>query len=185
MFDLSSQDSLPSEHQLAVDGICMPNSEDASDPALNFDAELDMFHGYLNSVATDSDLSPEGDMPPSWPLPDANNLALAKMGASEVPAWSLQDWAPGNPTGTQFTEESLAATRNAFSQAMYQSSSEGYHVGNPSYQTFATASSSDGEQPSLMTPPPRTSPLPFPCPEPFARRESVTADLASDLKRST
>ncbi|KAL8716484.1 MAG: hypothetical protein Q9225_006194 [Loekoesia sp. 1 TL-2023] len=182
MFDLSPQDSLPSEHQLAVDGICMPNSEDAPDPASNFDTELDMFHGYLNSVATDSDLSPVGDMPPSWPLPDANNLALAKTGASEVPVWSLQDWVPGNPAGTHFTEESLAATRNAFSQAMYQSSSEGYHVDNPSYQTFATASSSDGEQPSLMTPPPRTSPLPFPCPEPFARRESVTADLASDLK---
>ncbi|KAL9007167.1 MAG: hypothetical protein Q9188_000101 [Gyalolechia gomerana] len=192
MLDLSPQDSHPAAHPPAVGGICIPNSEDASDHASNLNAELDMFHGYLNSVATDSDLSPEGDVAPSLPLPDANNLAMTKMAASDVPAWNLQDWVSDNQPGTQFTEESLAAlqaSQSAFSQAMYQSSSEGYHIGNPSCQTFATASSSDGEQPSLMTPPPRTSPLPFPCQDPFARRQSVTADLASDfntihLKRS-
>ena len=184
MLDVSPSDSLPPGHGSAVDGICMPYCEDAPDPASNFNTELDMFHGYLNAVATDSDLSPEGDMPPSLPLTDANSSAMAKMEASEVPAWSLQDWAPEHQPGTHFTDDSLAAlqaTQNAFSQAMYQSSSEGFHVGNPSIQTFATASSSDGEQPSLMTPPPRTSPLPVASQDPFARRESVTADLVSDL----
>ncbi|KAL8835299.1 MAG: hypothetical protein Q9170_003385 [Blastenia crenularia] len=185
MLDLSPQDSLPSAHPSAVDGICIPNSEDGPDPTSNFNAELDMFHGYLNSVATDSDLSPDGSMPSSLPFSDANNLATAKMEAAELPAWSLQDWVADNHTGPQFTEDGLAAlqaTQSAFSQAMYQSSSEGYHIGNPSCQTFATAaSSSDGEQPSLMTPPLRTSPLPSSCQDPFARRESVTADLASDF----
>ncbi|KAL9600120.1 MAG: hypothetical protein Q9219_003376 [cf. Caloplaca sp. 3 TL-2023] len=181
--DLSPQDSFPSAHPPAVDGICIPNSEDAPDRTSNFDSELDIFHGYLNSVAIDSDLSPEGDMPPSLPLGDANHPSIAKMGVSEVP-WGLHDWTSDHQTETQFTEEGLAAleaTQNAFSQAMYQSSSEGYRVGNPSCQTFATASSSDGEQPSLMTPPPRTSPLPFASHDPFVRRESVTADLASDF----
>lgn len=192
VLDLSPQDSHPAVHPPTVGGICIPNSEDASDDASNFNTELDMFHGYLNSVGTDSDLSLEGDLGPSLPLPDANNLAMTKMDASDVPAWGLQEWVSESQPGPQFTEEGLAAlqaTQSAFSQAMYQSASEGYHVGNPSCQTFATASSSDGEQPSLMTPPPRTSPLPFPCQEPFTRRQSVTADLASDfntihLKRS-
>ncbi|KAL8931458.1 MAG: hypothetical protein Q9211_006947 [Gyalolechia sp. 1 TL-2023] len=184
MLDLSPHDSHPAAHPSGVGGICIPNSEDASDHASNFNAELDMFHGYLNSVATDGDLSSEGDAAPSLPLPDASNLAMAKMETSDVPAWNLQEWVSNSQPGTQFTEEGLAAlqaTQSAFSQAMYQSSSEGYHVGNPSCHTFATASSSDGEQPSLMTPPPRTSPLPFSCHDPFARRQSVTADLANDL----
>lgn len=162
----------------------MPSSEDAIDRTSNFHNELDIFHGYLNSAATDSDLSPEVDAPPSLPFSDATSLAMAKTASSEIPHWNFQNWSPENQAGAQFTDEGLQAlepAQNPFSQTMYQNALEGYHHGNLSCQTFATSSSSDGEQPSLMTPPPRTSPLPFPPQDPFSRRESSTADLTSDF----
>lgn len=180
ILDLSPQLSTPA----VIDGICIPSSDDAVDRTTGFHTELDIFHGYLNSGATDSDNSPEGDMPRSLPFSGANSLAMIKTTSSEVSHWDLQDWSPENQVGVQFTDERqaiLEASQSGFPQTLYQSSLEGYHHGNLSCQTFATASSSDGEQPTLMTPPPRTSPLPFPPQAPFSRRESVTADLASEF----
>ncbi|KAI4173854.1 MAG: hypothetical protein LQ348_006454 [Seirophora lacunosa] len=167
-----------------IDSICIPNSEDTVDGTSNFHVELDMFHGYLNAAAADSDLSPEGDVPPSLSYSDVQSRAMVKTASSEVPSWGLHDWSPENHGGPQFTDEGLAALETSQDvplQGIYQASLEGYHHGNLSCQTFATASSSDGEQASLMTPPPRTSPLPFHAQDPFTRRESSTADLASDF----
>ncbi|KAL8802301.1 MAG: hypothetical protein Q9200_006629 [Gallowayella weberi] len=184
LMDISPQVSPPAAHPPAVDYISIPRSEDAPDPALNFRTELDMFHECMSSTATDSDISPNGDLPRSLGFPGSNSLAMAKNPVSQAPDWSLQDWAMESHTGPQFPDESLAllqANQSAFSQAMYQSSAEGYHIGNVSCQTFATSSSSDGEQASLMTPPPRTSPLPFSPQDLFDGRESLTADLANNL----
>ncbi|KAL8736265.1 MAG: hypothetical protein Q9166_000420 [cf. Caloplaca sp. 2 TL-2023] len=184
VLDVSPQVSPPAAHSSAVDYISIPISEDAPDHNPHLNSELDLFQGYMDTSTTDSDVSPAGEMPRSLGLPDANSLAMAKMCVSQAPDWGLQDWATDNQIGPQFIDEGLAAlqaSQSAFSQAMYQSSTEGYHIGNLSCQTFATASSSDGEQASLMTPPPRTSPLPFPPQDPCNRRESLTTDLASDF----
>ncbi|KAL8929812.1 MAG: hypothetical protein Q9208_000956 [Pyrenodesmia sp. 3 TL-2023] len=167
-----------------IDGICIPSSEDGGDRRSNFHTELDMFHGYLNSAATDSDLSPEGDVPSSLPFSDGNSLAMIKTASSELPHWNFQDWSPQNHMGAQFADEGLAAieaSQDPIPQTMFHNSLEGYQHGNLSCQTFATASSSDGEQPRLMTPPSKTSPLPFASADHYARRESSTADLASDF----
>lgn len=156
--DHSPQLSSPSEHALALDYMSIPTADDAADSASNFHGELDMFQGYLNAAATGHDLSPESEVPASHHLPEANAMAMAKLTTPQVHTWGLQDWTPDSQNGTQFIDDGLAAlqaSQNAFSQAMYQSTIEGYHAGNLSCQTFATASSSDGEQPSLMTPPPR------------------------------
>lgn len=168
----------------AIDSICIPTSDETVDRTSNFHNELDIFRGYLNSAATDSDLSPEQGMAPLLPFSDANNMPMVKTVSSEAPNWSLQDWASDSQLGRQFTDEGFAAleaSRNTLSQPMCQSPLEGYRHGDYSCQTFASASSSDGEQASLMTPPPRTSPLPFPPHDPFVRRESVTADLTNDF----
>ncbi|KAI4140019.1 MAG: hypothetical protein LQ341_003989 [Variospora aurantia] len=167
-----------------IDSICIPNSEDTLDRTSNFHMELDMFHGYLNAAAADSDLSPKGDLPPSLPYSDVQSRAMAKTASSEAPNWGLHDWSPESQGGVQFTDESLAAVEASQtfpSQNIYQASLEDYHHGNFSCQTFATASSSDGEQAGLMTPPPKTSPLPFHAQDSFARRGSLAADLASDF----
>ncbi|KAL8703382.1 MAG: hypothetical protein Q9201_003438 [Fulgogasparrea decipioides] len=180
--DHSPQLSSPSDHPPAVDYLSIhTKSENGPDPSSSFHPELDMFQGYLNPAAIEHDISPVTDGLYSQTLPEASNLDMAKLVTPQVQAWGMQDWTPESQNGTQFIDDGLAAlqaSQNAFSQAMYQSSIEGYHVGNLSCQTFATASSSDGEQPSLMTPPPRTSPLPF---VPQDRRESVSAELASDF----
>lgn len=184
MMDLSPQVSPPAAHPPAVDYISIPKSDDAPDHTPSFGSELDMFHDYMSSATGDSDVSPSGGLPRSLGLPDPNNQAMAKMSVSQAQNWNLQDWATESQIGPQFADEGLAAlqaSQNAFSQAMYQSSAEGYHVGNMSCQTFATTSSSDGEQAGLLTPPQRTSPLPFPPQDPFYRRESVTADLANNF----
>ncbi|KAL8910790.1 MAG: hypothetical protein Q9171_003969 [Xanthocarpia ochracea] len=182
--DLSPQVSPPAAHPPAVDYISIPRSDDTPHQTADFHSELDIFQDYLKSTVADRDVSPGANMPRSLGVQDANSLSMAKMSVSQAPDWSLQDWAIESQIGPQFTDEGLAAlqaSQDAFSQAMYRSSTEGYHVGNLSCQTIATTSSSDGEQASLMTPPPRTSPLPFPPQDPFQRRQSFTTDLASDF----
>ncbi|KAL8694362.1 MAG: hypothetical protein Q9218_000999 [Villophora microphyllina] len=181
--DHSSQFSSPVEHPPAADYLSIPRPEEMSDPTDNIHTELDMFQGYLNSANSD-DVSPASQMPPSRTIPETSNLAMAKLVAPQMPSWSMQDWTPDSQNGSQFIEDGLSAleaSQNAFSQAMYHGSMEDYHFGNLSCQTFATTSSSDGEQPSLMTPPPKTSPLPFIPQDPIDRRESVSLDLAGDF----
>ncbi|KAL8782503.1 MAG: hypothetical protein Q9213_005342 [Squamulea squamosa] len=184
ILDLSPQISPPAAHPPAVDYISIPRSDDTPHQTTDFHSELDMFQDYLNSAGVDSDNSPDGDMPRSLCAQDANSLAMAKMSVSQAPDWSLQDWATEGQIVPQLADQgvtALQATQNAFPQSIYQGSTDGYHIGNASCQTFTTTSSSDGEQAGLMTPPPRTSPLPFPPQDPFDRRQSLTTDLASGL----
>ncbi|KAI4258239.1 MAG: hypothetical protein LQ352_001292 [Teloschistes flavicans] len=181
--DHSSQFSSPVEHPPAVDYISMPRSEDMADSTNDIHTELDMFQGYLTSANPD-DVSPASQLPPSRTLPETSNLAMAKLSTPQATPWGMQDWTPDSQNGSYFAEDGLTAldpSQNAFSQAMYQSSVEGYNFGNLSCQTFATASSSDSEQPSLMTPPQKTSPLPFVPRDSIDRRESVSLDLAGDF----
>ncbi|KAL8870832.1 MAG: hypothetical protein Q9174_003215 [Haloplaca sp. 1 TL-2023] len=184
VLDQSPLHSSTSEHALAFDYMSIPRSEDVVDSTSNLHGELDMFQGYLNSVNTTNDVPSDNEVPASHQFPETNSMAPTKLITPQVQSWGLQDWTPDSQNGTQFIDDGLAtfqASHNTFSQAMYQSSVEGYHVGNLSCQTLATASSSDGEQPSLMTPPQRTSPLPFLPHDSHDRRESVSADLASDF----
>ncbi|CAO1605127.1 hypothetical protein XANCAGTX0491_008655 [Xanthoria calcicola] len=182
--DVSPHSSPPSFHPPAIDYISIPRSDGTPCQTANFHSELDMFQDYLDSAGASSEVSPIATIPRSLCAQDGSSLAMAKMSVSQAPDWSLQDWAIEGQMAPQFPDDGLAAlhaSQNAFSQAMYQTSPEGYHMGNPSCQTFATASSSDGEQAGLMTPPPRTSPLPFPPQGLFDRRQSVATDLASDF----
>ncbi|KAL8655497.1 MAG: hypothetical protein Q9226_003024 [Calogaya cf. arnoldii] len=184
VLDLSPQNSPPAFHPPAIDYISIPRSDGTPCQTANLHSELDMFQDYLDSAGASSDVSPIANIPRSLCAQDANSLAVAKTSVPKAPDWSLQDWATEGQMGQQFSDEGLAAleaSQHAFSQGMYQNSTEGYHMGNLSCQTFATTSSSDGEQAGLMTPPPRTSPLPFPPQEIYDRRQSLATDLASDF----
>ena len=110
--------------------------------------------------------------------------STAAMSMPALQDWDIHQWATDSQVSASTQDDSLAAMQaslNACSQSMYQNSVDGYLLGNPSYQTFATTSSSDGEQPDFMTPPPKTSPLPFVTQEMAGRRESVTSDLANNF----
>ena len=57
-----------------------------------------------------------------------------------------------------------------------------YHtMGNLSNQTFMSATSSSDEEPSLMTPPEKPSPIQMPTQDSFDRRGSATGGLATDF----
>jgi hypothetical protein len=110
--------------------------------------------------------------------------STAAMSMPALQDWDIHQWTTEPHVTTSAQDDSLAAMQaslNASSQPMYQNSVDGYLLGNPSIQTFATTSSSDGEQPDFMTPPPKTSPLPFANQEMLGRRESVTSDLANNF----
>ncbi len=110
--------------------------------------------------------------------------STAAMSMPALQEWDIHQWVAESHATTSAQEDSLAAIQaslNACSQPMYQHSVDGLFLGNPSSQTFATTSSSDGEQPDFMTPPPKTSPLPFAKHEILGRRESVTSDLANNF----
>lgn len=115
--------------------------------------------------------------------PIANNPSDAKSPFSLMPEWDISNWItdphadiPLQSDGFVTMQDSL----NGYSHAMYQNSVEGFSVGNPSCQTFGTNSSSEGE-PGLMTPPPKTSPMPTFLPDLHLRRGSNSSELANDL----
>ncbi|KAL8841713.1 MAG: hypothetical protein Q9176_003108 [Flavoplaca citrina] len=184
VLDLSPQNSPPAFQAPAIDYISIPRSDGTPAQTANLHSELDMFQDYLDSVGANSEVSPIVNIPRSLCVPDANSLDMTKMSEPQAPNWGLQDWAVEGQIGPQFSDDGLAAlqtSQNAFSQAMYQTSTDGYHVGNLSCQTFGSNSSSDGEHAGLITPPPRTSPLPLPPQVLLNRRQSLTADLTSDF----
>ena len=118
------------------------------------------------------------------PVPIYLKGSTAAMSMPALQDWDIHQWAPESQVTTSAQDDRIAAMQaslTACSQPMYQNSVDGYLWGNPSYQTFATTSSSDGEQPEFMTPPPKTSPLPFVNQEMVGRRESVTSDLVNNL----
>ena len=169
----STDPSPQSLHGPLSDCISIPRSDDMADTAASLSTELDLFHELIKPGKELE--STEAIAPSALCLEDINTHSVLSN-------W-LPDWSPENHPDSAFRDENYSAiqAQHAFSQAMYQNSIEGYHVGNPSCQTFATTSSSEGETPSLMTPPPRTSPLPFVPQDAFGRRESVTADLTNNF----
>lgn len=121
---------------------------------------------------------------PSEPAPIYLKGSTAAMSMPVLQDWDIHQWAPESQVTTSAQDDRLAAIQASLttcSQPMYQNSVDGYLWGNTSYQTFATTSSSDGEQPDFMTPPPKTSPLPFVNQETVGRRESVTSDLVNNF----
>ena len=121
---------------------------------------------------------------PSEPGPIYLRGSTAAMSMPALQDWDIHQWATDSRPATSAQDENPTATQvslDTCSQSMYQNCADGYLVGNPSYQTFATTSSSDGEQHDFMTPPPKTSPLPFMTQDTLDRRESVTSDLAHNF----
>ena len=182
ILDISPDISPQPLHAPTADYISIPRSDEPVDPSANFNAELDVFQGFLTSASQNMERSSNNTLQQSMYLQDTNNLATEKTSAAALLDWKMSDWSPEMQAGAPFPEDSFATLQHStFPHAMYQGSVEGFPLSNLSCQTFATTSSSDSEQPRLMTPPPRTSPLPFIPQDQLSRRESDTANLATGL----
>lgn len=170
--DHSAEASPQPLHEPSNDYISIPRSDEMEDKGLS--TEMDLFHELIE---------PSKEFAPAEHS-ISTSLSLDNIDTSSLlPNWSLQEWSPDSLHDSAFQDENFATfeAQNTYSHPMYQNTVEGLHIGNPSCQTFATTSSSEGEPPSLMTPPPRTSPLPFLPQDAFGRRGSVTADISSNL----
>lgn len=116
--------------------------------------------------------------------PSANHPADPKSSFSLMPEWdvsNVSNWIP--EVDLALHNEHFMAIQDSFSpypHAMYQNSLEGFSGGNPSCHTFGTTSSSEGE-PGLMTPPPKTSPMPSLPADSQLRRGSNSSELANGL----
>ncbi|KAI4214563.1 MAG: hypothetical protein LQ351_002980 [Letrouitia transgressa] len=172
LMDHSAEASPQPLHEPSNDYISIPRSDEMEDKGLS--TEMDLFHELIE---------PSKEFAPAEHS-ISTSLSLDNIDTSSLlPNWSLQEWSPDSLHDSAFQDENFATfeAQNTYSHPMYQNTVEGLHIGNPSCQTFATTSSSEGEPPSLMTPPPRTSPLPFLPQDAFGRRGSVTADISSNL----
>lgn len=115
--------------------------------------------------------------------PSANHLADPKSSFPLMSEWDLGNWMADPPVDMSLRSDQFMGIQdsfNPFPHAMYQNSVEGFSGGNPSCQNFGTYSSSDGE-PGLMTPPPKTSPMPSLPPDSQLRRGSNSSELANGL----
>ena len=108
--------------------------------------------------------------------PSANQSSFSLM-----QEWDVNSWIP--EVDMSLHNEHLMAVQDSFGSyphAMYQNSGDGFSGGNPSCHTFGTNSSSEGE-PGLMTPPPKTSPMPSLPPDSQLRRGSNSSELANGV----
>ena len=129
-------------------------------------------HGPENAANADARYSPL-----------VNNASDSKSSFSLMPEWDINNWITDPQADISLQSDGFMTMQdplNPYSHSMYQNSVEGFSVGNPSCQTFGTNSSSEGE-PALMTPPPKTSPMPTLLPDSQLRRGSNSSELANDL----
>lgn len=102
---------------------------------------------------------------PTWPAHDLYGLSIPKMSAPSIMEQDPFGWSPVSSTdypGQLHGSKSTQSSAKSHSSPMYQNTINGDLVGNPSSQTFVTASSEDGEHTKLITPPQQTSPMPEP-----------------------
>ena len=113
-------------------------------------------------------------------MSNVNSIPDSKMSMSFMPDLDINNWVTDIQQELPIHHDELMMTGahfNAYPHLMYQSSVEELSVGNPSCQTLVTTSSSDGD-PCLLTPPPKTSPMPVLPQESMPRRGSNSSDLA-------
>lgn len=105
-----------------------------------------------------------------------------KMPVTETVDYGLEVYSPDTTVGFAIPQDSPAEQTM---ETMYSMVENGFHVGNLSNQTFmSAASSSDGEQPSMMTPPERNSPISLQPQDGFDRRPSITGALTNEFQNS-
>lgn len=100
-----------------------------------------------------------------------------------MPDWDISNWIADTPMDSPFKNEEIlqfGAHMDAYSHPMYPLSSQGLDAANSSCQTFVSTSSSDGDT-CLMTPPPKTSPMPTLPPDLETRRGSSSSELAKNF----
>ena len=115
--------------------------------------------------------------------PIVQGISDPKMSMSFAQDWDINNWVTNIQPEEPFHHDDPTAVGgpfNAYSHLMYRNSGEGYPMGNHSCNTFVTTSSSDGD-PCLMTPPPKTSPMPIVPQESLPRRGSNSSELVNDL----
>ena len=150
----------------------------------DFDFQFDTLQNELPEVVpasgpdnmfTDMDFDAEL-CPPGITIPSTD----CKGPMTETIDLGLNGYSPDTPVGFAIPQDLPTAHAT---QPMYQVVDNGLLVGNVSNQTFISAtSSSDGEQPRMMTPPEGPSPISFRPQEAFDRRASITGALANDFQ---
>ena len=163
----------------------MPNDE-LTELSKSFSPELthaavDLNAGSSNIITEPSKID-ESEVDPLF-MSNVNSIPDSKVSMSYMPEWDINNWVTEIQQEIPIQQDELIAIGghiNAYQNFMYQSSAEELSMGNTSCQTLVTASSSDGD-PCLLTPPPKTSPMPFLPQEVMPRRGSNSSDLAHDM----
>lgn len=177
-------------HQVpSGDFMAMP-SDDLAELSKPFSPDLEMMHAVLDPTpsAGDGETVENGSehatvKAESRRSPSATHLADSKSSFSLMPELDISNWITDPQVDLSLHHDHFMTMQDSFHpypHAMYQSSVDGFSVGNPSCHTFGTNSSSDGE-PGLMTPPPKTSPMPSLPPDAQLRRGSNSSELANGL----
>lgn len=165
-------------------------SDDLAELSKPFHPDLGMIHAVLDPNrspgGTDAvDNGPENATTKVDPRisPSANHLTDPKSSFSLMSEWDVHNWVTDPPVDVSLHSDHFMAIQDSFNpytHPMYQNPVEGFSGGNLSCQTFGTYSSSEGE-PGLMTPPPKTSPMPSLPADSQLRRGSNSSELANGL----
>ena len=152
----------------------------------NFDVSYDLPHGMPEVVpATNQDNMPLAfdnldfgtkSCPPGITVLSADG----KMPVTETLDFDFNGYSSDTPVGFAIPQDSPTVQAG---ESMYQMVENGLHMDNMSNQTFmSTTSSSDGEQPRMMTPPERPSPISLQARDGFDRRSSITGALTNEFQ---
>ena len=178
-----------SQHQALLDASpsadydhCLTNYFGGS----NFDISYDSIHGLPEVVpATNHDTMPLAfdnldfsakSCPPGITVLSAD----CKMPGTEALDFDFNGYSSDTPVGFAIPQDSPTEQTG---ESMYRMVENGLHVGDMSNQTFMSAtSSSDGEQPNMMTPPERPSPISLQPRDGFDRRSSITGALTNEFQ---
>ena len=152
----------------------------------NFDISFDSIHDLPEVVpATNQDTMPLAfdsldfstkSCPPGITVLSAD----CKMPVTETLDFDFNGYSSDTPVGFAIPQDSPTEQTG---ESMYRMVENGLHAGNMSNQTFMSAtSSSDGEQPNMMTPPERPSPISLQGRDGFDRRSSITGALTNEFQ---
>ena len=167
------------------------NSQHATSIADDMQVPANFFNGddSINHYNTEDstlheqdpvDMAFDGTDFPGLPISLESTLSLGNFKASgpDHGDYDLDSYPTDSVAGIAMPED--LPMEQPF-QPMYQIAANGISLGNLSDGTFMSATSSSDGEPSLMTPPEKTSPTPLQPQDPFDRRGSVTGGLSTDL----
>lgn len=173
-----------SDQLLSADFMTIP-SDELAELSKSFSPDLahagiDLAPSSSNTHIDQSELD-DSKIDPLF-MSNVNSIPDSKMSMSFMPGLDIDinNWVTDIQQEVPIHHDDLIATGSHFDSyphLMYQSSIEGLSVGNPSCQTLVTTSSSDGD-PCLLTPPPKTSPMPILPQDSMPRRGSSSSELA-------